>query len=296
MKLYKTTIKPVSAFSTPLRGDTFFGHLCWGIRYLFGEDRLKSLLDSYDDAPFLVVSDAFVSGYLPKPTLPPTMLGFLELDASERKNFKKRVWIDLDSFSSGAWKNLKSDKDIGAESKTVTQMHNSINRATGTTGDGFDPYASNEIHIYGELDIYLLLDESQITVDEAKKALEFISNSGYGKDATIGKGRFEVVLFEESSLPMGGDVVVALSPLCLDGLGSKVYYEPHTRFGKAGLDRATPNPFKKPILLADTGAVVVGSSGKYAGKSIRNISNAHKDIVHQGYAITLTLKGIKNGD
>ena len=74
MRLYKTTITPISSFATPLKGDTLFGQICWAIRYIYKEDRLNSLLQNYDTEPFLIVSDGFASGYLPKPTLPSALL------------------------------------------------------------------------------------------------------------------------------------------------------------------------------------------------------------------------------
>lgn len=44
MKAYKAIINPISTFGTTLRGDTIFGHLCWVLRYKFGESKLNELL------------------------------------------------------------------------------------------------------------------------------------------------------------------------------------------------------------------------------------------------------------
>ena len=46
MKAYKAIINPISTFGTILRGDTIFGHLCWVLRYKFGESKLNELLKS----------------------------------------------------------------------------------------------------------------------------------------------------------------------------------------------------------------------------------------------------------
>ena len=68
MDNYQVTLQPRSAFGTPLAGDTLFGQLCWAIRERFGEARLTSLLEGYTEAnPFLVVSDAFPAGWVPRP-------------------------------------------------------------------------------------------------------------------------------------------------------------------------------------------------------------------------------------
>ena len=37
MANYKLYLKPLSPFQTPLHSDTIFGHICWAIRYLYGE-------------------------------------------------------------------------------------------------------------------------------------------------------------------------------------------------------------------------------------------------------------------
>ena len=75
MTLYKTTITPKSNFTTPLKGDTLFGQICWAIRYRLGEDRLNELLSDYDKKPFLIVSDGVAGGDLPKPSMPSHLWG-----------------------------------------------------------------------------------------------------------------------------------------------------------------------------------------------------------------------------
>jgi len=87
MKLYKTTITPTSNFATTLKGDTLFGQICWGIFYSLEEKRLKELLKNYKENPFLVVSDGFREGYLPKPKMPSYLL---KEDPEEKRKIVKR--------------------------------------------------------------------------------------------------------------------------------------------------------------------------------------------------------------
>jgi len=42
-----------------------------------------------------------------------------------------------------------------------------------------------------------LLDETQLELEELDKAFKLVSNMGYGKDTTIGKGRFIYSSFDE---------------------------------------------------------------------------------------------------
>jgi len=66
MKLYKATIKPISSFASPLKGDTFFGQLCWMIVYKYGEKKLKSLLGRYKTSPFFSSIGCFCKGVFTK--------------------------------------------------------------------------------------------------------------------------------------------------------------------------------------------------------------------------------------
>lgn len=289
MKLYKTTIKPLSSFATALKGDTLFGQLCWGIRFAFGEQRLNTLLADYLNKPFLVVSDAFLSGYLPKPLAP---LEMLEKNTSEKKQIRKKIWLSLNDLQKG---NFSSAIPESENSKKVEySIKNSINRLTFTTGDDFAPFSEAETFFSSFLDIYFLLDEDRFTKAELVSALQSVAAVGYGKNASIGKGRFEFDELKSVELckDLGGNTAfMTLSPSVLNGF-SKVFYEPFTRFGKHGANLANEKPFKAPLLLADTKALIMPNNDEksrilefgYIGKGISGHS-AYENSVHQGYAI-----------
>ncbi len=290
MTLHKLTIHPTSPFGTPLKGDTLFGQLCWSIRYCYGEDRLQSLLQDYAHTPFAVVSDAFNMGYLPKPKLPDTMLH----SNGDKKANRKKVWMSLEALQNGAYSEAKTARETG-EDISVSTMHNAINYRTFTTDDkGFAPYGSHET-LLCDKDIYLLLDDERIRPDEIRHAFTLMGEHGYGRDATIGKGRFEISSFELIVIDYVSDTLMALSPFFPDKMECKaLYYEPFTRFGKKGSSRAHENPFKKPLLLCDTAGIVQlnqPSTLTYIGKGITRFST-HEDIVHQGYAIAIPIKEI----
>jgi CRISPR-associated protein Csm4 len=287
MKLYKTTIKPLSAFGTPLKGDTLFGQLCWSIRYAFGISKLETLLKDYESAPFLIVSDGFAKGYLPKPKLPNRYLN----EGDDKKANRKKVWLAPSDLESGNFANGKTAAQVG-EDKSFITMHNSINYQTFTTDENdFAPYGVDEF-VLCEKDIYFLIDEQKISVSELKEAFALLAKIGYGKDTTIGKGRFEFGEFEAINTK-DSKTVMALSPFCPQGIESKeCFYEPFIRFGKKGGDRANQNPFKKPIIMADTAGVIVLNEPKsYIGRAIKGHST-HADIVHQGYAIAYPIREI----
>lgn len=287
MTLYKTTITPRSNFTTPLKGDTLFGQICWAIRYALGEDRLNELLKDYEKEPFLIVSDGLASGYLPKPSMPSHLLGE-NLDL--KKENRKKIWLSIEDLQSGNFKNVKTNDEIGYELNETATIKNSINYLTFTTDDSgkFAPYALMEMK-FSKQDIYFLLDD-KFKLGELEKAFEVVSKSGYGKRASIGKGAFEYSDFEKVTIKKSSNAFMALSPVVLGYDGPReFYYEPFTRFGKHGGSLANVNPFKSPILMANSGSVAIYDEiceKEHLGKAISGHS-ANANTVHQGYAILI---------
>lgn len=181
IETYVVTIKPESAFGTPLKGDTLFGQLCWQIAEdsSLADKGLDDLLKRYSDSPFAVLSSAWPvlleAGKwmfaLPRPELPPSFLGDPEGIKScadrlkARKDNKARKWFMVPEslIRPLSWEYVKSDSELfqllvenlseverkrlnlSLEQKPikyVEQQHNTINRSTMTTGKGmFAPYA-----------------------------------------------------------------------------------------------------------------------------------------------------------
>ena len=297
MKLYKTTITPLSSFGTTLKGDTIFGHICWAI-CLKNKNRLNELLKGYEKEPFLVVSDAFVSGYFPKPTAPSTMLGE---NLADKKVNRKKVWLNWKDLQNGDFSLAKSDDELEKPMVTFLSIKNKINRLTFTTDGGdFAPYSMSEYMTVPQ-DVYFLLDTDKMNLDELKDAFSLVGKMGYGKKASIGKGRFEVGEFceIESFFNENSNAFMTLSPSSLENF-SEIYYEPFTRFGKHGASLASDKPFKSPVLLAQSGALIVPNNDEktkiqkaaYIGKGIKGHSS-HEESVQQGYAIVVGTKVIK---
>lgn len=328
MQSFCVTLKPLSAFATPLKGDTLFGQLCWAIRNRLGETHLNQSLESYtENQPFAVVSDAFPQGYLPLPKLPSC---FYELPKGEdRKAVKKLAWIPETELQKPLTEWLrhavnpsviassisnKSATNVGAPpslrlnttslSEKHPQAHNTINRQTNTTGEGgFAPYSvEQEWFIPGLLwTVYLLLDTDQLSVEDCQQCLKDIGDFGFGKDASIGLGKFEVVDFHEKPLPSQANATscLTLAPCAPQGLGfdsQHSYYQLFTRFGRHG-DIAVHQegkPFKNPVLLAQTAAVfnTTPTTTGFIGQGIGGNGELSKTLsatVHQGYAPVIAI-------
>jgi CRISPR-associated protein Csm4 len=184
------------------------------------------------------------------------------------------------------------------------RTHNTISRLSQTTGTGrFAPFTMDNFYYYPgtRLSIFALIDEAAVSPEGLNKAFFAIGQYGYGKDASTGKGRFSVENIREVQIePIPeANAMYMLSP-ALPETGSidrdKSYFTPFTRFGKHG-DRfaSAGNPFKKPLIMADEGAVLTPSDKEsftkpYFGKAGKNVSKILESTRSQGYSIYLPLK------
>ncbi|AIL32872.1 hypothetical protein IX83_05660 [Basilea psittacipulmonis DSM 24701] len=309
MNLYRITLEAKSAFATPLVGDTLFGQLCWGIVNRYGEDCLQSLLKGYAEKnPFMVVSDAFPSGYLPLPTLPSKL--WATQGNEDRKALKKKRWIALTHLTQplSSWQQLAlNDREVvlnvlGSDTPyqvTVEQMHNTVNRATNKAGqDAFAAsYVVEQICYPTGLkqDLYVLLDETRFSRSDFEQVLKDIGQTGYGKDASIGMGKFDFTIesFSFDSIPHANAWLTLSNsaPQTDDCDVLHSYYQIVTRFGRHGQDLAlTGKTFKKPIILVKTAALLTPKSysqRSFIGQGLTSVSWEHRETVHQGYAPVL---------
>ncbi len=309
---FRLTIAPRSAFGTRLLGDTLFGQLCWAVRNRHGEARLQELLEDYRRHPYAVISDAFPHGFLPRPALPGHW--FDEVPDGDRKAVKKRAWLPLTAFHEPVTTWLRhcqpADGLAGAIPEAHPQPHNTIDRVTGTTGTaGFAPYTANQLW-YGQaapqpevrLDIYLVLDESKLERTALRTLFEDIGAIGFGRDASIGLGKFDVAALEECALPIQrqANAWMTLAPCAPQELGfdpQRSFYQMFTRFGRHGdVGVHQGNPFKTPLLLAHGGAVLTPPSFQitpFVGQGLGGDGALSKSIpatVHQGFAPVVGLR------
>ncbi|WP_447974760.1 type III-A CRISPR-associated RAMP protein Csm4 [Nitrospira sp. Kam-Ns4a] len=313
MQTLRARVMPQSAFGTPPLGDTLFGQLCWAIRNRFGEQRLTELLAGYTQGrPFLVVSDAFPSGYVPQPSVPGHW--FAPVEGLDRKQVKKRQWMPVEQIGHPLtdWlRHCVTTAELpGGWFEAHLQPHNSIDRRTGTTGpEAFAPYTmpqawigrreqrnGRETLVVGALDLYVVLDEERIGLDEVRTALADVGALGFGRDASIGLGRFAVEAIEPCSLPAQpqANAWMTLAPCAPQGQSwqaDRCFYTVFTRFGRHG-DVAVLHgqPFKTPVLLAAAGAVLTPTTFEprlFIGQGLGgdgSLSKAVPQTVHQGYA------------
>ncbi len=322
MQTYRFTLRPLSAFGTPLAGDTLFGQLCWTLRHQLGNARLNDLLHGYTSGkPFAVLSDALPAGHVPLPNVPSqTWQQSTATDAPDRKVLKKKKWLSIDDLATPfvQWQSLaKSDAEVAPAAATPierAQPHNTINRQTGTTGEGqFAPYAMPQIwfHPAMQFDLYVVLDEARLNVAELTAALVYMGQVGFGRDASIGLGKFALDgdavpsrhLNEGAAATTGAQAnsYLTLGPCAPQGLGFcpvRSSYQVATRFGRHG-DAAVQSgqPFKRPVLLAKAGGLFWPETidaarqfiGQGLGGTVNPVSLAMPETVQQGYAPVIAI-------
>ncbi len=288
MKLIKVKITPHSSFVTFPKGDTIFGHFAY---HTFEKD--KTVFKNYvDEKPKIIFSDILPDGYLYKPTLP---LKAFDVDESEKKEFRKKAWITIESLQQGE---LLKAKELSFY-KTDIRTRNSLNRVTFSTGgEGFDPFSLEEITFLYQPVIYVMFDEKFFDEDTIIERLNIIGKVGFGKKGSIGKGHFKAEIesfygFDEVESKC--KYYLTLSPTILNRQPNikKAYYNTFNRFGKS---HSSQTPFKKPLLMADSGAVVkLEKREDYIGRGIENGINTQSLV--QGYSIVVPFKfkGVENG-
>jgi CRISPR-associated protein Csm4 len=288
MKLIKVKITPHSSFVTFPKGDTIFGHFAY-YSFLQGEEHFKHYID--EEEPKIIFSDILPDGYLYKPTLPLSAFG---VDESEKKEFRKKSWIAIEPFKRGE---LLKAKELSFYKREV-RVRNSLNRVTFSTGgEGFDPFSLEEMTFIYQPVIYVLFDENSFSKESIEERLNLIGQNGFGKKGSIGKGHFSAKVEEEFKEfdEVESDYYLTLSPTILNKQPNieKAYYNTFNRFGKS---HGSSTPFKKPLLMADSGAVIkLEEKRAYIGRGIDN-GIGNQSLV-QGYSIVVPFKfeGLKDG-
>lgn len=325
MLTYRFTLRPLSAFGTPLAGDTLFGQLCWALRYQLGNARLNDLLHGYTSGqPFAVLSDAMPAGHVPLPAVPAALWQQPSGNAAtDRKTLKKKKWLPTTALATpfASWQTqAHSDAEVaaplisawaaqgqnratqGSSHTERAQPHNTINRQTGTTGEGqFAPYAMPQIwfHPSMQFDLVVVLDTACLSLAELTAALRYMGDVGFGRDASIGLGKFELMGDAVQTVwttPVNANSYLTLGPCAPQGQGFcpvRSTYQVATRFGRHG-DAAVQSgqPFKRPVLLAKAGGVFWPETldtsrafiGQGLGGSANPVSLAMPETVQQGYA------------
>lgn len=328
MQLYRITLQLNGHFVTALKGDTLFGQFCWAYREKFGCMKLEQdVLSGYtEQQPKIIFSDAIPSGYFNLPKYPLNNFG-INYDAKRRKELKSKklikqeyIFSDKNASLKEIWLNTVNLPDNDAKVVSAKeanlpmkhefiQTHNTINRLIDSTtaGDAFAPYdVSNHTYLSLDdkqklikpevlVDVFVLL-ESAIKIETVKEVLNNIGLTGFGADASIGKGKFEVKNYQTVLFPLAKNSAFSLSPAVPVSTNAKIinaYYDLFTRFGRHGNMMAhCKQIFKKPVVMMDSGATVLfdGMAPQFFGNGLINGKNDEHEAFLQAYSILIPLR------
>ena len=294
MLYYKYTLKPITPFSTYPASDTVFGQICRMLEYS-GEDMDKLLAD-YESEPFAVVSDMLLQGAGSAVLESKKHFDGNRADkVKEMKDRKKRKAENMTLIESVLNGRL-NEKIPLTTFKTMQVVRNSISRDSGgTEKDNFSPYSVFETFYYNDVRFHLYAYIKDEYIELVTKAITLMGEFGFGKDASIGKGRFLFEGIEECHVDNNKpyNAVYTLGNCVLEGLKcGNMYYDVCTRFGKHG--GGERRPFKNPVVMAKQGALLFmrDIDKPYIGKAIKGLSYDEK-TVHQGYSLYIPVE-VKN--
>jgi len=268
-RLYRIRIRPRAAWRTPWQADTLSGLLCWMCARTEGETVLRNeiLNPMLAGAPPFVLSDAFPGDMFPVPLA----ARLRSWPAQDRKLVKRATWLSAEAFQrfrAGATLTL-NDLIQAPLIRTNAQTHNMISRVSSSTGAEGSLFTAHE-YCFGADDAALTGDWLSVYLrvragfeDRLLALFEELSITGFGADASVGKGAFG---FPESqprlepvdhlaSLPPAADGVITLStfqPAVKDPTAGA--WQSFTKFAKLGPGLGLVDVRKKPLVLTRPGA------------------------------------------
>lgn len=290
MQLYKATIKLESSIVTPLKGDTIWGHVVWGIANHEGDEAVSDFLEACKtNEPAFIVSSAFPKGTIckPYPKHEPRKLSMKTKDYAEIKKNKKIKFVPASDY----FENCDKIENQSFKYEQSQVMHNSINRFSNTVEDG-NLFAVQEMWAnQTDFDLYVL---SSFAEERVKQLLEWAFENGYGADSSTGKGKVsveDIVLVETKQkstkyVVLAPFVITDFSNIKEDSLKSDTFI----RTGKIGGTFATSmSPYKKTIIMFDEGAVFETNEPiQFIGNLITKVHSDER-ICHSGFAPVIPL-------
>lgn len=240
---------PQGSFQTPLRSDTLWGMLCWGIRALYGEAELENMLrDAVSGKPEFIISSTmpfYETGgekhrFYPLPynlaAQPDAVSTAKSLperkrEYRQRKQIKKIKYLTEKDFKRAIEGKLRKENLLKTDSAkvrptvaSVIVTHNTIDRISLSTLDKEDAAGNlagqlfhNEeffVNLKGVKDVQSgLFFLTEGNTEKIEAVLRYYRHRGMGANSSVGKGVFRgyVEDFTEIIAPADGDVLVNLS-------------------------------------------------------------------------------------
>lgn len=268
-------LKLLGVWTTPWQADSLLGALaCTWARSRGANALQRDFLDPWlaGEPPF-VVSDAFPGHSLPAPA---SVSLWWDWPADKRKEVKKRRWLTMADFRRAQRGERPTLESVPVVARDHVRLRNSVSRVTdaaGSRGELFEiPYSDLSEPDQG-LSIYVRA--SRLGMNALMEALEMLGRTGYGADASVGHGSFEV---EEGPRPCpelvdvpDADGFVSLStyqPASADPVDG--FWRVFVKYGKLAPEFHDTAVFKRPQVMLEAGACfrTGGPPGPYYGGPI----------------------------
>ena len=256
--LVRIRLRPLGVWTTPWQADSLLGAMACAWARSRGKDALRrDFLDPWlAGAPQFVVSDAFPGDSLPAPA----SLPLWDWPSDQRKAVKKHRWVTVGDFrriQKGIRPNLEPP---GISVRDRLRLRNAVSRTSNSAGDGgelFEVPFSSLSSADGHLTIFARTYRDGM--DILTEALELLGRTGYGADASVGHGAFELS-DEPAHCPDLDDVLDA------DGFISLSTFQPAStdpsvgfwrvfvKYGKLAPEFHGSAVFKRPQVMLEAGA------------------------------------------
>lgn len=304
MEDYRIRIRLLSPLGTPWQSDTVFGHLCWQVALGRGDIGIVELLEPFRQGrPPFVLSDGFPGDLLPRPLIPePRSDGCSAASyaaARERKRSRFISPADLAAFRRG---DDSLADPIAISWRLFEVPHAAIQRHTGTTGPTDEAeggsFFSTELAALEEGDtISLYLRAEGDWGQWVPAMLKEMSPLGFGRDRSTGAGAYEVLdaePFGEFGPIAGANAFLSLSSYCPAHEDPMLgYWRVRLKYGKLGETASKGNPFKRPLVQFEPGAVfyVDGEPVRpYYGRSVSDIAPGMPEAIQCGYTLAVACR------
>jgi len=275
---HRVRLRLLGPLGTPMTSGTLFGQLCWALREASGEAALVSFLARLPEAP-VALSDVFPEGLLPRPILAPTVEREppSKEQADKAKKLKKKAFVTRDHWlkARGRLSAATLAPGLAAWSEDRHRLaHNTIDRLRGGTLEQGGLFFMDEdwsFHTHPLRDLYV---QGELPAPGLAALLEAIGRDGYGRDASTGRGRFEIVGIEPGPelAAHEGDRLVSLSRGCWDARMAAPRFKLWAHFGRLGAE-APGRPWKRPVVLLRPGATWARAEGTFG----RWLTGVHQD-------------------
>lgn len=262
---WQLTLRLLAPLGTPMQSDTLFGHLCWQVAFGEGEQAVAAFLEPFlaGNPPF-VLSDAFPAGLLPRPLLPcKTAPQADRQQYAARKKWEKAPFVTIQGFQDLVAGTSAAPQPVANPWIKLKTPHAAIDRLIDTTGPRDTPagqfFHTESWALEHDNRLHLYLRDLAGCWNRPLQLLQQLSRTGFGRDKSTGCGQFVV----ESCQPWDGfagcpepDAFVSLStfmPAPHDPSDGR--WRCHVKRGYLGEHAGAGNPFKRPLVQLQPGAV-----------------------------------------